>query len=449
MASLAQRRRALQAADDLHNNLGLDQEMPVDVFDIVDRLGLWLVFNRLNNLLGAVLPRGDGGIMVTTQRGPAVQRYTVAHEIGHWILDYGEPSFDSEADIYFPTADREFLAQLFAGQLLMPPPLVYETCNRYGVIDSPTATPSRVYQVARDMGASYEATSRQLANLDIIDRSQQERLLAKTPLQVKTELGLGHRPVGAVDVWPVDLTGDETRLQVTEGDEILITLPENRTTGYRWLTSREIEARSNRTALPAPDRFGDPHPSRGREGVESSRPKRRPTAASVKSALERLPGASARKRILATSDASVEDADRAEVSATDRGALDTLPATLNVVDDRYRATWTDAAPSSLRALRRSIATAKSSRGDADTDTPGSGPVVVPVAGTGNRLLALRSSGEGEKDFELFYASLHDPTSPTVETYHLQVDVIPTPAVENRRLLLEVDLNEDLAPKDFS
>src|ERR1700710_900830 len=127
MASLARRRHALQAADELLNDRDINQDEPVDVFDISDRLALWLVFNRLDSLLGATLPKGTGGIMLTTTRGPSIQRYTAAHEIGHWILDFNEPAFDPDDDIFYPTADREQLAQLFAGQLLMPPPLVFKT----------------------------------------------------------------------------------------------------------------------------------------------------------------------------------------------------------------------------------------------------------------------------------------------------------------------------------
>ena len=38
MATLAQRRRALQAADELLNELGIDQEQPVQVFGIIDEV---------------------------------------------------------------------------------------------------------------------------------------------------------------------------------------------------------------------------------------------------------------------------------------------------------------------------------------------------------------------------------------------------------------------------
>ena len=298
MASLARRRHALQAADELLNDLDIDQDEPVDVFDIIDRLGLWLVFNRLDSLLGATLPKGTGGIMLTTQRGPSVQRYTAAHEIGHWILDFNEPAFDTDDDIFYPTADREQLAQLFAGQLLMPPPLVFETSARHGISSDASATAPAVYLTARDMGASYEAAVRQLSNLDIISPSTRDGLLARTPMQIKTELCHGHRPRGAVDVWPVDLGASGSEVELTEGDEVVLTLPENRTTGYRWMTADEITERAMQEVSPPPGPFapdfsatGAARPTRGEAG-------RLRSTAAVNRALMRVPGNAAARRLL-------------------------------------------------------------------------------------------------------------------------------------------------------
>src|SRR4051812_50176798 len=96
------RRHALQEADALLREFDVVQDAPVDVFALIEQLDLELVFNNLKTILGALVPHGAGGIMLSTQRGAAVQRYTAAHEIGHWILDH-ESAFDTEADLYTPT----------------------------------------------------------------------------------------------------------------------------------------------------------------------------------------------------------------------------------------------------------------------------------------------------------------------------------------------------------
>jgi len=153
---VAQRRRALQAAAELLDELEIDQEQPIDVFDSITRLGLWLVFTPLKTLLGAIVPQGDGGIMITTERQPGIHRYTAAHEIGHWELDHDRTAFDTYDDVLNPAAnERERLAQWFASYFLMPPPLVHATASRHLVRPDTDVSPAQAYLVARDMHVSY------------------------------------------------------------------------------------------------------------------------------------------------------------------------------------------------------------------------------------------------------------------------------------------------------
>lgn len=450
MASLAQRRRALQAADALLNDLDVDQEEPLDVFEMIDRLGLWLVFNRLNSLLGAVVPKGDGGIMLTTQRGPAVQRYTAAHEIGHWILDVNEPAFDTEDDIFYPSVDRERLAQLFAGHLLMPPPLVFATCARYGMSSASEATGPTVYLVARDMGTSYEATVRQLTNLDIIDTTRRDYLLSLTPARVKAELCHGHRPTGWVDVWPLDISSAGSRVQVTEGDELFVALPENRTTGYRWLTNEEVQGRAGRESAPAPVPFAaDQHDLASRESLAPRYPGG--AAGQMNTALSRVPGNAGSRRILPSLGGAIETAQSAAPEAIELNRSAVVPgeADLLRVEDRFQAGWATVVPSAVRDVRRAIA------GRQDVALPdsvapyldqahasgsaGLNAAVIPVAATGQRLIALRSAGEGTYRLNLTYTSVVDPLALAAGAYHLDVVISPTPQVQHRRHLLDIDL----------
>lgn len=403
----------------LLQDLDVDQEAPIDVFHIVDTLGLWLVFNPLKNLLGAAVPAGDGGIMVTTERGPAVQRFTVAHEIGHWVLDYGEAAFDTEQDIYRPDADREILAQIFASQLLMPPPLMYRACARYGVENSQSAAPNAVYLVARDIGASYEAAARQLANLKIISGRRRDELLKIQPAVIKSELCLGHRPAGAVDVWPVGLDSIGSTVTITEGDEIVVLLPENRTTGHRWLTADDLARRSRRPHGEPPEI--DVSASAAPRRADNWKPGPISPEKSINTALDRIPGNRGSVRILP------QQEPQAPVPLE-------VGRPLAVVDDRYQPSRGRIAASEVRAVRRAIARRKSATADA-SDTQ------VAVGGTGTRILALRSLDAGRQVFEIAYSSAYNPEAPAVETYSLDVEVKPTPAVLRRREYLSIDLDD--------
>src|SRR6266508_1644894 len=198
--------QAAESAGRLLDELGADQTEQIDVFGICEDLGLWLAFLPMNNLLGAFIPEGVGGVLVTTQRPIPIQRYTAAHEIGHWRLDHGHGiALDGEEHVLGATpVEREQLAQVFAGSLLMPPPLVFGVLERLG-LNGGSLQPEHAYAIARETGVSYEATVRQLTHLEVITGDHATNLRRRRPLQVKADLALGRRPVnGYADVWPVN-----------------------------------------------------------------------------------------------------------------------------------------------------------------------------------------------------------------------------------------------------
>lgn len=250
---------AASSAIRLLNEAGVDQTRQVDVFGLVESLGLWLAFFPLDGLLGAYLPEGTGGVLITTERSTPIQRYTAAHELGHWRLDGGhDPALDTESDVLGHThIERESLAQVFAGALLMPPPLIHSILSRRGAA---SLGPLDVYTIAREAGVSYEAAARQLHHLDRISQHELRELLKVRPLNVKQSIGAGRRPVvGVADVWPVDKAWHGQQLNVRTDDELIISLPEDRSTGYRWsIASTDPSPRRAATAPPPP--YADDRP---------------------------------------------------------------------------------------------------------------------------------------------------------------------------------------------
>jgi hypothetical protein len=115
------------------------------------------------------------------------------------------------------------------------------------------------YALAREAGVSYEAAVRQLTNLDYLTAAQASELLQVRPLTIKTQLGFGRRPVnGWADVWPVDEQWDDQILDLRVEDEAVISLPENRSTGYRWMLADDPEP--TRVPTESPAAFGEPLP---------------------------------------------------------------------------------------------------------------------------------------------------------------------------------------------
>ncbi|GAA4369617.1 protease inhibitor I42 family protein [Agromyces bauzanensis] len=236
----AGRLAAVQAAARAHNDLSIDPTRPIDPFDAINTLGLELQFRPMKELLGAIVPGDPAGVLINTERPASVQRYTAAHEIGHWYLDQAAFALDTEEHVEgHPHDAREQNAQLFASHFLMPLDLVYATAAHHRLRKGDTATALTVYEISRDMHVSYSAAVHHLANIRFISFGNRDQLLRSRPAQLKRLLTAGRPPTNPRgDVWT--LGGDVTDVEVYVGDEVIITLPENPSTGYRWLDNDQL-----------------------------------------------------------------------------------------------------------------------------------------------------------------------------------------------------------------
>jgi hypothetical protein len=397
--------QAAESAGRLLDELSVDQTEQIDVFGICEDLGLWLTFLPMDNLLGAFVPEGVGGVLVTTQRPIPIQRYTAAHEIGHWRLDHGHGlALDGEEHVLGNTpVEREQLAQVFASNLLMPPPLVFGVLERLGVSDDPIE-PQHAYALAREAGVSYEAAVRQLAHLDVISTDRIEVLRQSRPLQVKAALALGRRPVnGYADVWPVNEDWDDQLLALRVEDEVVISLPENRSTGYRWMLPNEPRSIATSPPPPLPG---------ARQPVGQGAAQLRSKLSGTAGPAARAPGA-VLERLRGTSPAPPRELPSA-------GGAD-------VVGDEYvpaRTAWLPARQARRERIARHSHQPPSSDLASATDDP-------LVAGTGRRVLSVRFPSPGPVTIRLQYQSPYNDDDP-VEHYVLHA------LVEPRRLGFSVD-----------
>ena len=130
-----------QRADDLraryHAHYG-DRELPVPVESIaVDLLGLCVDELPLD-VSGLLLPV-ERQIYVNADEPPQRRRFTLAHELGHWVCQCLEgkaaPVYCRAADVA-PDADRvlEREANVFAAELLMPEDQVREEWGRAAMV---------------------------------------------------------------------------------------------------------------------------------------------------------------------------------------------------------------------------------------------------------------------------------------------------------------------------
>ena len=240
------------AAARLHARLHTDLSGPVDVFRIVQELGIWLNSRPLGNLFGFYLRQDDAlGICLNAGHPETLQRYTCAHELGHHLLGHAS-NLDDAADIDGAggsTPAQEQAAQAFAGNFLMPLGLVNRVLRRLDLYDR-SLTATDVYRISRELDVSYTATVWRLRSLDRLD-GPTAAAYAKAGAAAAKRVLRGGPPSGSAraDLWVIEQAGDDLIGKCRVGDEILLRLVENRSTGYVW----QIEEPAGPSSGPAPE----------------------------------------------------------------------------------------------------------------------------------------------------------------------------------------------------
>jgi Zn-dependent peptidase ImmA (M78 family) len=236
---------ATAEAERLHLELNSEEILSsigggVDIFATITDLSVPLVFRPLEGLLGAYLPQPSPGIMITTERGLAVQRFTAAHELGHYRLHHpGRLDDDSMLHRHpFSSAlydSVEAAADAFAASFLMPDWLIESHMIRQGWTAQSFDDPHNAYQLALRIGVSYEAVCRSLKQHRIIEQATLQKHLSMSPKKIKQEL-LGNHPLENwyPDVWLITDRDRGTLIQGGPKDVFLIRLRENSGAGYIW-----------------------------------------------------------------------------------------------------------------------------------------------------------------------------------------------------------------------
>ncbi len=165
--------RAISEADRVLASLPTGNRTSFDVIGAVTERNIPLLFRPLENLLGTVVAIGQvSGIMVTTKRDLHVQRFTLAHELGHLLLGH-QLSLDREIEVAGRNARgsrpiEEMAADTFASELLGPKELVLKSARRHGWTKQKLHQPDNIYQLSLRLGISYQAACWALVTADIL-----------------------------------------------------------------------------------------------------------------------------------------------------------------------------------------------------------------------------------------------------------------------------------------
>lgn len=250
------RARAVQEAERRHRRLNTDLSRRIDIFDIIERDNLWLMFQPLGNLYGSYLPiEGSAGILINANHPLNLQRYTASHEYGHFVLGH-EVSLDEAESIQPYRAEyslQEAAAQSFAAYFLMPMQLVNTVLRSMGLPLKPeNLTPTEAYHFSLEVGVSYAAAVNHLATLNKIPWRVANELRGQEPKIIKAEIGRGTRPQDVhADVWELDESDSGRIFHIRVNDELHILLPEAPSTGYIWTVDKTTIADLRRGASEA------------------------------------------------------------------------------------------------------------------------------------------------------------------------------------------------------
>jgi IrrE N-terminal-like domain len=209
-------RRALTA----RHRFGFALDSPCDVYELISRYGLALRFTNISTLDGLYLNDGLlGSINISTLRPSGHQRFTAAHELGHFLFGHGahldEKIEDMESD-----STEEAVADTFARHLLMPKRAVLRGFRNLGIVPT-SATPEQFYAIASWLGVGYSTLIQHTRwTLQLIDRAQLHQLTLKTPQQIKRRHVPSVSWSGRKELWPLAPWWSGTNVHLQIGDVV-------------------------------------------------------------------------------------------------------------------------------------------------------------------------------------------------------------------------------------
>jgi Zn-dependent peptidase ImmA (M78 family) len=236
-------------ADSVHDQTIGASVSAVDVFKFIDNRQIDLMFRKLGGLLGAYLRFQRPGILVTTERSLAIQRFTAAHELGHAVLKHSAGVDDDSILARTPFGGkhydpREVAADTFAAMFLMPEFLINAIAERQKWDYQAIRQPEVIYQMSLRLGVSYEALTRTLVKHGVLQKAESSSLLSVPVKRLKQSL-LGTAVVPddwRCNVWSLTEKDEHTAITAEPNDFFVVRLREMSGAGYLWNINQVIQA---------------------------------------------------------------------------------------------------------------------------------------------------------------------------------------------------------------
>ena len=155
--------KQFRRAKELLDEFGITEPEEIDLEAIAQYVGATVVRERLHGAEARIISVDDRAIITVNQDSlPTRQRFSIGHELGHWMNDRGQIDLSCSTDKqerFYTGTDKESLANEFATELLLPSSMFTPR------LEKRPPTLEVVKDLARTFQASFTATAQRAVDL--------------------------------------------------------------------------------------------------------------------------------------------------------------------------------------------------------------------------------------------------------------------------------------------
>lgn len=147
-----------KSPEKLLDELGITEPEEIDIEAIAEYCRATVVYNMLSGCEGRILGYGERAIITVNNASHRErQRFSAAHELGHWMCDQGNIALSCTEKMFneawFQNSDREVRANRYAADILLPKVMfTQKACKR-------EITFTTVQELANTFNTSLTATA--------------------------------------------------------------------------------------------------------------------------------------------------------------------------------------------------------------------------------------------------------------------------------------------------
>jgi Zn-dependent peptidase ImmA (M78 family)/predicted secreted protein len=239
---------AVKEATSLSNEFVERTETCLDLISVAESLDIPVMYRPLDNIWGGAVTIGESrGVIIRSNLPRSLQRFTLAHEIGHIVLGH-QSRFDDIVGLAQRATDRtnrpveEIAADEFASELLASDELIKKNSVRKGWSKEDIQYPEYIYQLSLRLGISFEATCWSLVSQGHLNQTRAKEYSSQDGniKEIKNSIISDSIPRDPhADVWLLSEDDAGVQLEASEEDVFKMELEERSSSGYCWELLRD------------------------------------------------------------------------------------------------------------------------------------------------------------------------------------------------------------------